>query len=387
MRVLFLAHSFPRCVGDVPGAFLLRLAIALRDEGVEVHVVAPASAGVPAREELEGISVERFRYAPRSAEKLAYTGSMAADVKKSWTAKMVMASFLGAAFVAAVRMRRNILPDIVHAHWWFPGGLVGTWVSALAGVPLITTMHGSDVRLARGAAAARPALRHVVRRSAAVTVVSSWLARELQEAVPSVRPIVAPMPVDTELFTPGGDRARDRLLFVGRLTEQKGVHHLLRAMPLMRRHAVLDIVGDGPERGALEALAAELQLSERVRFHGSLTPENLVPFYREAGAVIVPSVDEGLGLVAVEALMCAAPVIASASGGLTDVIRHDRTGLLVQQGEPEPLAEAADALLTDVARADALGQAGRLHVLATFAPGSVARRYAELYRSASEEKR
>src|SRR5258706_16483574 len=77
MNVLFLTHSFPRSEGDAAGSFILRLAVALRAENVNVHVVAPAGPGLPASAEIEGVSVERFRYAPRRYEKLAYTGNMA----------------------------------------------------------------------------------------------------------------------------------------------------------------------------------------------------------------------------------------------------------------------------------------------------------------------
>ncbi len=387
MRVLFLAHSFPRHANDMAGAFLLQLARALRGEGVEVQVVAPAAPGVPASDVLDGIRVDRFRYAPRSAERLAYTGNMASDVQRSWTAKMVMASFLGANFVAAVRARRAITPDVVHAHWWFPAGLVGTWVTALSGVPLVTTMHGSDVRLVRGVAAARPALRHVVRRSAAVTTVSSWLAEEVARMVTGARAVVAPMPVDTARFAPDGTRDTNRILFVGRLTEQKGVQHLLHALTLMQSRAILDIVGDGPNREPLVLLAQSLGVGDRVRFHGLATPDRLVGFYRAAAAVVIPSIEEGLGLVAVEALLCSAPVIASNSGGLPDVIRDQRTGLLVPPGEPEEIARAVDRLLTDPLGAAALGEAGRLHALASFAPESAAHRYAELYRSVRDRRR
>lgn len=387
MRVLFLAHSFPRRADDMAGAFLLQLARALSGEGVEVQVVAPAAPGVPATDVLEGIRVDRFRYAPRSAERLAYTGNMASDVQRSWTAKMVMAGFLGADFVAAVRARRASTPDVVHAHWWFPGGLVGTWVTALSGVPLVTTMHGSDVRLVRGAAAARPALRHVIRRSAAVTTVSSWLAEELARIVPGARAVVAPMPVDTTRFSPGGTRTADRILFAGRLTDQKGVHHLLHALSLMESRPTLDIVGDGPKRETLVLMAQELGVGDRVRFHGVATADQLAPFYRGAAAVVIPSIEEGLGLVAVEALLCAAPVIASDSGGLPDVIRDERTGLLVPPCEPAAIARAVDRLLTDPPRAAALGEAGRLHALATFAPESAANRYAKLYRSVRDARK
>jgi glycosyltransferase involved in cell wall biosynthesis len=380
MNVLFLTHSFPRTEGDAAGSFILRLAVALRGEDVKVHVVAPAAAGVPASEEIEGISVERFRYAPRRYEKLAYTGNMAGDVASSWTAKFALVGFLGADFIQAVRARRNFEPQVVHAHWWFPNGVVGTWVGGLAHLPLVTTLHGTDVRLARKVGVAKPLFGHVLKHSAAVTTVSRWLKEETEALVPGVHPTVAPMPVATKLFGPGNSRDGSRLLFVGRLTQQKGVEDLLEALAEMKTPATLDIVGDGPIRSTLEQKARELGVSSRITWHGQVNQSALPRLYQGASALVVPSAEEGLGLVAVEALLCETPVVAFDSGGLRDVIQHDKTGLLVKPGDRAALAAALDRLLSSNGRGNELGRAGRLYALSAFAPESAARRYAEIYR-------
>ncbi|HZI30522.1 MAG TPA: glycosyltransferase, partial [Gemmatimonadaceae bacterium] len=169
MRVLFLTHSYPRTSGDAAGAFLLHLAIALKAQEVDVTVVAPAADDLPAEEVLDGIPVHRFRYAPRKYQRLAYTGQMAEEVRRSMSAKFALLGFLGAGFASSARIRRDIEPALIHAHWWFPGGLLGSWVSGLSGVPLITTMHGTDVRLAMGNGLARTVLRRVLAGSKAVT--------------------------------------------------------------------------------------------------------------------------------------------------------------------------------------------------------------------------
>lgn len=381
MNVLFLTHSFPRSEGDAAGSFILRLAVALRGENVNVRVVAPAGPALPAEEEMEGISVERFRYAPRRYEKLAYTGNMATDVASSWTARLALVGFLGSDFVHSVRARRSFEPELVHAHWWFPNGVVGTWVSGLARIPLVTTLHGTDVRLARKVGVAKPLFGHVLKHSAAVTTVSRWLKEETEALVPGVHPTVAPMPVATNLFGPGSSRDGQRLLFVGRLTNQKGAEHLLHALSSMKTPAAsLDIVGDGPNRGALKQLAQQLGVASRIRWHGQLSQAELPPLYQRAAAVVIPSVDEGLGLVAVEALLCETPVVAFDSGGLRDVIQHEKTGLLVKPGDRAALASALDNLLARDGRGSQLGRAGRLYALSAFAPESAARRYAEIYR-------
>ncbi len=383
MRVLFLTHSFPRQRGDAPGSFVLRLASALRGEGFDTRVVAPAAPGYPEHATLDDVPVDRFHYAPRRFETLAYTGTMASQVQASWSARFTLLGFLGAEFRSAVRARREFKPDVVHAHWWFPNGLVGTWLGRLSNKPLVTTLHGSDVRLARSVAFSRPAFRHVLHRSAAVTAVSRWLASEVQQVVAAPVPVVAPMPVATDLFSPDGVVRGDRLLFVGRLNRQKGIELLLHAMSKLPDDAPgLDVVGDGEDKEQLLQLAGALGLADRVTWHGAVPQDRLPAFYRRAIALVVPSVEEGLGLVAVEAQLCATPVIAFASGGLTDVVQNDRTGILVDDVDAAALAAAIESFLMRPDRGAPLGAAGRLHALATFAPESVARRYADVYKSA-----
>lgn len=381
MRVLFLTHSYPRVPGDAAGSFLWHLAIALKGEGVEVRVVAPSGDDLPAHDDFDGIPVDRFRYAPRRFENLAYTGNMASEVQRSWSAKLALVGFLGSEFATATRARREFAPDLIHAHWWFPGGLVGTWAAGLADLPLVTTMHGSDVRLARTKPFAKPLLRHVLKHSRAVTTVSHWLASEVSAMVPGAAPIVAPMPVATALFTPGGQRHGNRMLFVGRLTAQKGAADLIEALAMMTTGAHLDVIGDGPDRALLEHRARAVGVADRITWHGAQPQPELPAFYRAASLVVVPSIGEGLGLVAVEAQLCETPVVAYNSGGVTDTVVDGETGVLVAPSDHAALARAIDGVLQDATRARKMGRAGRMHALALFAPESAARRYAQLYRS------
>lgn len=382
MHVLFLTHSFPRFDGDAAGSFLLRLARALLGEDIHVHVIAPATAGVSSEGVLNDVPVSRFRYAPRRFETLAYTGNMAQQVQLSWGARVALVSFLGSEFRCGFHRASQLRPDVVHAHWWFPNGLVGVWLSRMAHRPLVTTLHGTDVRMVRTAAFSRPGFRHVMHHSAAVTCVSRWLAEEARELVSIPAPVVAPMPVATELFVPDGRHAPDRLLFVGRLMEQKGLNYLLRAVAQMRHSVQLDVVGDGPDRVSLQELAGSLGLGQRIRWLGALPQPRLAALYREATALVIPSLNEGLGLVAVEAQLCETPVVAFASGGLKDVVHDGQTGVLVPPADVPALAFAVDTLLDRPDRGASLGAAARLHALSTFAPESVARRYADIYRSA-----
>lgn len=381
-RVLFLAHSFPRFAGDPVGSFILRLAVALRPLGVRVEVVAPAAPGVPAHDELEGIRVRRFRYAPRSMETLAYTGTMRTQVRDSWSGRLALGGLFASELAAVVRESRRFRPHLLHAHWWLPGGLVASLAGAPMRLPTVTTLHGSDLRLALGSPVAARLFRFVARRSAALTTVSRWLADEAHALAPDVRPAVAPMPILPDLFQPGGERPPNRLLFVGKLNPQKGITHLLRAMQLMREPATLDIVvGVGSREEETRRLAAELAVADRLTWHPLLEQAALAKLYREVTALVVPAIDEGLGLTAVEALMCETPVVAFASGGLTDIVIPGRTGLLAPAGDAAALALQLDALLGRPDHGAALGRAGREHALAVFGPAAAARRYADIYRN------
>lgn len=388
MRALFVTHNFPRYAGDPVGSFVLRLAVTLRSEGIHVHVVAPAAPDVPAEDLIEGIPVTRFRYAPRKLETLAYTGTMGAQVQQFWKARLAMVGFLAAAYRTVKRVNLTFRAHVVHAHWWFPGGLVARAVRARIGIPYVVTMHGSDVRLAANARGAATLFRTVSRRAAALTTVSTWLARGVARLDPDAAPVVAPMPVVPDLFHPGDTRHPRRLLFIGKLTEQKGLHHLLAALPHMRSHPTVDVVGAGRvDDTQLRRRATEMGLDARITWHPLLSQATLAALYREASLHVIPATDEGLGLTAVESLLSETPVVAFDSGGLPDVVIPDETGVLVPTGDSLALAAAVDRLLADDALRARLGRQGRTFALDRFGPASVARAYGAILQQAAALRR
>jgi glycosyltransferase involved in cell wall biosynthesis len=382
LRVVFLAHVFPRHEHDVAGGFLLRLAAALRAEGVEVTAVAPAAPGLAAAERLAGVAVRRYRYAPQRAERLAYAGEMHRRAA-SPTGAVALLGLLGAGTLAARSAGRGA--DLLHAHWWFPGGVQA--LAARTGLPLVTTLHGTDVRLARSRPAARAACALVLRRSTVVTAVSGWLAAQAAAIAPGPAgpPPVAPMPVDDHAFHPGGGVRRDELLFVGRLDAQKGADVALRALAELRGPAAalpLRVVGAGPALAGLRRLAGALGVAGRVRWEGQLPQAELADRYRRAVALLVPGRDEGLGLAAVEGQLSAAPVVAAAAGGLLDVVADGRTGWTFPPGQPGALARAVEAVVADPAAAARVAEAGRAAAGARFGTRATARAYAAIYAQA-----
>src|SRR5215207_917296 len=381
MRVLFLAHAFPRHAGDPVGSFVGNLAVALREHGVRVTVSAPSAQGLAPFEELDGIPIHRFRYAPSRYETLAYTGTMGAQVRDSVSGKVAMLSYVVSAYRAARALARRERFDLVHAHWWFPAGVVASAIRATTGLPFVTTLHGSDLRLASSFPMGPALFRQVAERARAITAVSSWLARGAEELAPGQTVTVAPMPVLTGLFHPGDGREQDLLLFVGKLTEQKGLGRLLRAMTHMRTRARLAVVGAGRvDDAGVRSLARELGLEDRIEWLPLLTQAELAKQYRRATIHVIPALDEGLGLTAVEALLSETPVVGFRSGGLPDIVPNGVAGLLLDPGDERALAEALDAVLGDQGRARAMGASGRAHAEERFGAAAASERYASLYR-------
>jgi glycosyltransferase involved in cell wall biosynthesis len=380
MRVVFAAHAFPRAEDDLPGSFLLRLAVALEREGVELRAVAPAASGLPADDVLHGIPVRRYRYAPRRAETLAYTGGMHRQAA-SPRGVAALAGLIGAGALAV--RRAGAAADLVHAHWWFPGGVQ----ALLAGRrPLVTTLHGTDLRLTRSRPAARAACARVLRASAAITTVSTWLRDEVAEFAPdcAARAQVAPMPVDDSLFSPG-EEPRTELLFVGRLDGQKGAELAIRAVAGLGGGAAelpLRLVGTGPLEPDLRRLAGELGVAGRLRWESGLSQPELADRYRRAAALLVPGAGEGFGLVAVEGQLSGAPVVAAASGGLLDVVADARTGWTFLPGETAALVKVIEEVVGHPDRAAEVAGAARRAAARRFSTEAAAVTYAALYREA-----
>jgi glycosyltransferase involved in cell wall biosynthesis len=387
VRVLFLAHAYPRHGGDPVGSFVANLAAALRTHDVNVTVSAPSAPGLAAFEELNGIPVHRFRYAPSTREMLAYTGTMGAQVRDSLAGKAAMASYLLSAARAAHRLLRRERYDLVHAHWWFPAGLVAMGLRALDDVPFVVTLHGSDIRLADSFPGGHSLFRKVASRAGAVTAVSTWLARDAERLAPATRVSVAPMPVLSDLFHPGDGREGDLLLFVGKLTEQKGLARLLRAMARMHSRPRVAVVGAGRVDDApLRRLAEEQGLADRIEWLPLLSQTELAAQYRRATIHVVPALDEGLGLTAVEALLSETPVVGFASGGLPDIVPDGVGGLLVPAGDEAALAGALDSLLADRRARGEMAVAGRAYVERRFGSDAAAERYLEIYRGVAARR-
>jgi len=394
--LLVLTSTFPKGISDSTPPFVFQLCSHLLPH-FDLTVLTPAVRHAPQTQTLQGVKVRRFHYFwPRSLERLA-DGAILESLSRSPWLFLQVPFLLLSELIAALRLARTTRPDVIHAHWFVPQGIVAVLVGRALKIPVVITAHGGDVYGLRGRLL--DALRRALAsRCEAVSVVSRDMAAKLPQ-VTSRRgepPRVMPMGVDTRRFSAGperGDNSDQTVLFVGRLARKKGVEYLLRAFPdVLARHpdARLVIVGDGPCRGELEALSSQLGLAQRVRFAGAQPPAELPRFYSKSRVFVGPSVvtrggdTESFGLVFVEAMAADCPVVGTSVGGIPDVVIHGRTGLLVEPESPAALAAAISGLLDSPAEAGRMGALARRWVRRKFDWRQVARGYANLLARAAE---
>ena len=397
MKVLYIVTAFPRDETDVITPWLQQTIHHLRPRGVEVEVLAPSYRGL-ASQTIFGIRVHRFRYAPAAWETLTHDQTAPDRIRERPLFAALLPGYLTAGSIAAARLARTGEFAAVHAFWPLPHGLLGLAAGAAGGIPVISTFFGVELTWVQsGLPAARPIVREIIRRSDAVTAISTYTAGLVKRIEPLAEPVVIPFGAAVEpkrvarRARPAGEL---RLLFVGRLVERKGVHVLLEALArLARRGAAppLDVVGDGPERPRLEALASELGVASLVRFHGFVPDAALRRALEDTDCLVLPAVHdrkgdvEGLGVVLLEAMGAGKPVIASAAGGITDIVEDAETGLLVEPGNAEALAAAIARLRDDPDLAARLADAGALRVAERFSWSSITERLVTLYRTVAHD--
>ncbi len=294
--------------------------------------------------------------------------------------------------------------QLVHSHTWY-ANLAGHLAAMLYDIPHVVTMHSLEVlrpwkaeQLGGGYAVSSWCERVSATSAAAVVAVSEGMRADILKAYPEISPervLVIRNGIDTSEYRPdpntdvlqryGIDQARPYVIFVGRITRQKGVPVLLRAAFSLIPEAQLVLLAGAADTP--EQLAEVTELVDGLRATRSgvcwipemLPKPEVIQLLTHATVFAIPSIYEPLGIVNLEAMACGTAVVGSRTGGIPEVVAEGETGLLVPPGEPEPLADALNVLLRDPERARAMGQAGRKRAVAEFGWPAIAAQTAELY--------
>lgn len=399
MRVLVLTHNLPRFAGDFSGTFIDALSRALVDAGAAVHVVAPHDADYD-RALARPYGLTTYRYAwPASLQTVGYMRSLAGDLKVKPLSALATPAMLAGGTLTTLRAIRRQRPDVIHAHWLLPNGLVGALASRLTGVPLVVSIPGSDLLVARLNAATRALARFTLGSAALATANSEELRavamtmgarpQRFDLIIYGVDPqAIRPDPaagaaLRAELGVPESDFV---VLAVGRMVPKKGFRYLADALPALlqrRPRARLLLVGNGDERPAIQGSLAAAGVADRCLFAGTVPRDRIAAYYNAADVLAMPSVTEpedGLNVCVVDAMACAKPIVATTVAGNSLVVGDGGNGFLVPERRADLLADRLATLAADDALCARMGQASRARVEAEFAWDRLAQRYLAHFR-------
>ncbi|WP_076750492.1 glycosyltransferase [Desulfatitalea tepidiphila] len=351
MRLLVLTTSFPSSVYPASGVYINRMLRELPKRFV-VTVLTPAcdrSMDGPAAS--QGIRVRAIRYAPQIWQILSHRpGGIPAVLNEHRWAWALVPLFFVSLLVATIRHARRA--DLIHAHWSFAGligGIAGRWV----GVPVITSLHGSDVRLAAKNRIFRRLIHWASRLNDRIVCVGNDLAGRVRPWVPAGRRDILVIPNGVEMtFGRAGKTIETPFVVavIGNLIALKQVDVVIRAfasLPETVGRPQLLIIGDGPEMGRLQFLADELGIDYRVRFTGQVPPEQVTDYLAASDLLVLASAGEARSSVVMEAMAAGVPVVASDIEGVRELIADGERGLLFPVGDAARLAACMQRIMDD----------------------------------------
>jgi glycosyltransferase involved in cell wall biosynthesis len=361
VRVLAVTLGYPKEPGDSTAPFIDAIVRGLARRGHDVDVVLPHhdSFRYP---EGEGVRFFQYRYSPFARLSPWGFGQTFSATTRVRAQVVALLPAIALSLRHAIARRLATLPyDVVHAHWVIPNGWAAgsVAINAAVPVPVVVTLHGTDVAMAERNRLFGYVARRTFGRVAAVTATSDDLRRRaVGLGADPQNTITTYIGVDTELFAPrpvdlemrrllGAEDGDLLVVSVGRLARVKGFEYLIEAVSRLAG-ITLAIIGDGELRPELERLVEGS--SARVLLTGPMSHERVAQALAAADVVVVPSVVDNRGRVdattstALEALASGRPLIASIVGGIPEVVRDGENGLLVPQKDPAALAAAIERL-------------------------------------------
>lgn len=298
--------------------------------------------------------------------------------------------------MAEVTARYNL--DILHVHYAIPHSISAYLAKMMLTerkIPFVTTLHGTDITLVGNDRSYLPITRFGIEQSDAVTAVSQYLLQRTVEEFNIQRPIsVIPNFVNCDVYSRATERSLRRkyasdkesiFIHISNFRPVKRIEDVIAVFARVRAEcpARLLLVGDGPERPKAEWLAETQGVSKDVLFLGKQS--EMAPLLSISDVLLLPSENESFGLVALEAMACEVPVVATRIGGLPEVVEHDEDGFLLSLGDVAGMAEASLKLVKNAQLRDEMGKAARKHALRDFCSTKIVRHYEQLYLQTIEE--
>lgn len=446
MKVLVIGSVYPRFAADAEVPWLRTSIAHLKKAGVQVQVLAPSYKGLKSHE-IDGVKVNRFRYAPASLEMLTHEeGAPSKMASKPWL-QLLAIPYIISGFFRCIALCKKFKPDVIHVHWPFPHAYIALGAAKLFHIPLALNFHGAELLLIRKKKWVRPLLKFAIGKAQAVFANSSFTAKKIKD-IRSVNVEWSPYGTTLETFsknikggslplatagenqnikvetpssaTPssGGTPQRPnainaiteaahptkniskqkfKILFVGRHIERKGIHYLIESAKYLPADSFeIRIVGVGDLTQKLKAEAEILnnanEAAAKIIFTGKLSSKNLAEEYKTANVFVLPAIvdskgdTEGLGVVLIEAMELNLPIVASNVGGIPDVVVDNESGILVPEKNPQALADAFKKLAANPSLIQKLLQGSRKRINECFSWDGIINRQIEVYKKISQAK-
>lgn len=379
--VLVLTSSFPaqKNISVGGGEFVLRLCQEISKKYQPV-VLAPKFPNSLNEEIIDEIMVRRFGFLPFNKWYNYFNYGIFAGFKTNlWLSPFFITFFIQQLFYS-IRLIRQYDIKIIHAHWIFPQGMTAVLLKYILykrNLKIITTSHGSDIFSLNFL---KPIKLWVLKKSTLITVVSSYLKGVLKTDYGIYKNVVvAPMGIDTQFFNPNLKDQKlqssyfksptNFLLFVGRLSQVKGIKYLIHAMPdilLKHKNTKLIIIGDGELRAELKNMVDKLNIKHAIFFEGFKTHEELRKYFATADIFIGPSLKEGFGLVFAEAASCGCIVVATDFPAVQDIIINNESGFIIKKKSSKAISEKVNFLIENKYIWKEMMKNSRNHIVSNF---------------------
>ncbi|MFP4458370.1 MAG: glycosyltransferase family 4 protein [Candidatus Zixiibacteriota bacterium] len=359
--------------------------------GIDNTVFAPAWKGLKANI-FEGIRVKRFRYFIKKFEVFSHDNSFPSQIKNNflYAPLGLFLLFFGAISLARLLKKEDF--DLVHIHWPLPLSLMTVFLPK--DLPIVYTYYSAEIVFFKNLAAPlRWFFKGFIKKAKKHIVISSYTKEIFHKNFPEFEVITIPAchQFPSEIRDAKFPEKKPyRLLFVGRLVPRKGVRYLIEAMASLLEEidVELTIIGDGVLFDELSDLAETLKVNDKVEFFGFVSHEEKLKTYYNSDLFVLPACfddnndTEGLGMVLVEALSYGCPVIASKVGGIVDIVKDGKTGLLFEEKSPEAIKNAVLTIFEDPELYMRLARDGAEFVKAKFDSKNIAKRIIKVYESA-----
>ena len=386
MNVCLITHGYPRFPSDTTAPFIESIAETLQKHGAYVTVLTPDTPKFTRAATDHTVNLQTYRYFfPRRLQQLGYSNTLINDCALKKYVYLLAPFMVLSGIFHLFRLHRKHRFDIIHAHWLLPNGFIGAVVSKICKVPLVITLHGSDIFVSKLNPIFKAVAKWTLKHTATVTSVTPAFLPELAAlGVPEDKRCLIPNGVDPEMFPPVSHKQLAALqknlsisegqlvLFaLGRIVLKKGFDILIRAFSNIRKkipQVTLIIGGDGSDLARLKALAEAQGVSDVIRFPGTINRLEVPIYFYLCDLFVLPAVVDpkgnmdGCPIVILEAMACGKPVVSSTISGIPLVVQNGITGLLVEEKNPDALAASIVSLLENRAKREQFGKAAQQRI-------------------------